>query len=180
MADDFKLTPPGDEVVIDRSYYVAAFMDEVPPHRPTLEAAATFLLKGGESQEDFAEQAKPTGPLAADGDIIELDVLDLYADRTAIRADDGTWSLEPPPPRGAHFFAIRFAPGYGWSADEILSDNPTDDELAAAADGDDIIQNIATGITRTEYRRFRVTGDTATLEPLTPEEEAAHTAKADA
>lgn len=106
------------EAILERRYYVSEYSDEVPPHQSTLEGAASFLLtgKGYEDEEGafYAEQA----PLAVEGDVVALDVLELYANRLAFRGENG-WELSPPAPDDAEFFAVRFGPTGGWDAESM-------------------------------------------------------------
>lgn len=158
------------EEIVQRYYYITEFNDEMPPHRPTLEGAAFFLLHGKaypeETEAFFAERA----PLAADGDVIQLDVLELFADRVAIR-DGESWRLAPPPPDGAEFFAVRYGASAGWDIDGMggsLSDIAECLNECLNEDGGDG-QYVAVGRHAEVKAVFRVIDGAPSLEVLSAE-----------
>lgn len=144
-------------------YYLTAYTDEMCPHAPNLEAAAWFLQYGCEKPEDPSSGpiAAAGTPLARPGDIVELDVLRMHADRTARRDfnaeenEDGSgarswqeWRIFPPFPRDANFIAARWFEGQGWDSDTIADPRNTIDLtswLDTVGDDVDVIEHIAVG-----------------------------------
>lgn len=109
------------EAVVRTLYWLSKWVDETSPHEPTLPAAAEFLRDGCSEFWPVANGA-PGTPLATDGETVEVHTLDLFANRVAIRVEDDLgegWSLTPPPPPEADFFAIRYGHDGGWDAECI-------------------------------------------------------------
>lgn len=144
-------------------YYVTNYNDEMPPHEPTLECAAFFLQTGRYSPDVPADPENETeweAPLAAPGDIIELDTLTVYSDAVAtFYVDDAArgWRFDPPIPDDADFGAIRHGEGMGWSVDSVF--NPTGngaaDMMSEWADGEtDAVEYVVFGRTGNARARF--------------------------
>lgn len=155
------------EAIIETRYYLTAWTDEVIVHKPTL-AGAADLLRLGHSAHWTVEGGAPGEPMAADGDIVDLDTLELYANRVAVRETvDGAevWALHPPAPADADFLAVRMGPSGGWSPEDIV---PNLAGLSDILEPDDAGAIIAVGRHGDLRARFRLEGDTARLEPLPP------------
>lgn len=164
------------EPITERLYYLTEFMDEVLSHNPSLEGAAYFLLHGRRDASD-TELSWGEPPLAKDGDIVDLDVVELWSDRKAVGTWDEEhewdgWLLEPPPPEGADFFAIRFAPGAGW---EFPHDtfSSLQDELNDG--GESEYHHIVVGRTSSVKATFRTIDGKPTLTVIEPAEDRAAT-----
>lgn len=100
----------------ERSIYIDDFTDEVLPCLPTLEGWAAWLSAPSEAwQRDRA---------ANDGEQFKASVVRWQDDIVATRAG-GEWNLSSPIPREATVVAVRFAPGLGWSAENIISGEDT-------------------------------------------------------
>lgn len=155
------------EAIVCRYYYIVEYVDEMPPHKPTLEGAAYFLLTGqsyeGEPDAYYAKSA----PLAKDGDVIELSVLERFADRTAIKGEDG-WRLVPEPPADADFVAIGYGPGMGWG--ESMGGSVKDIAADLDEDGDAEVADIVVARDASAKAVFRLIDGKPSLELLTAKE----------
>jgi hypothetical protein len=149
-------------------YYVSKYNDEVPPHEPTLEAAAKFLHTGcGEDGDFYADQA----PLAKPGDIIELSTLAIFFDTEARLVEDGAggevWTFAPAIPPDADFAAIRFCRDAGWTGDDIFNPHGTDRDIAEMMESQDTdgdtVEHIAIGRTGTARARYDLIDGTPVL-----------------
>lgn len=144
------------EPIVDRSFTVREFMDEMPPHGPTLADAANFLLHG--PTEVFGEWTGPAPPFAKDGDTVELHVLEFYADRHALRNHDGSWRIEPAIPADATIIAVRYGPGMGWNPEHIAGDVADLQNIIHSLEesGDTILEDIAVARSRDINAIFHV------------------------
>lgn len=95
-----------------RCYYLSDFSDESCPCEPTLEGWAEWLAKPSEEWGRAAPEA--------DGKTFTAYVLRFQEDVIAT-PKDGEWRLSRDI-AGLDFLAVRFGPGLGWSADDIVSD----------------------------------------------------------
>lgn len=154
-----------NEAIIERYFYISEFNDEMPPHLPTLEGAACFLLTGKGYPDEVDAYYAARAPLAKDGDVVVLDVLELFANRVAIR-DNDAWRLEPSPPEGAEFFAVRYGPAAGWDI-EGMGGSLSDIAGALDEDGGDG-QYVAVGRHGEAKAVFRVIDGSPSLELIQP------------
>ena len=116
-------------------YHLTEYLDEIPPHKATLEDAAHFLQTGCFDRETTTpDDYWADGlPMAKPGDILEISTLTVLFDTTARRAklDDGAivWRLDDPLPPDCDFIAVRWRAGAGWSpvsiCDPLLVDLST-------------------------------------------------------
>jgi hypothetical protein len=112
-------------MIANPTYYPHDYSDEVLPQDladTSLQGWARWLGKGGD---------KP-GPDDDPDDFAGWET-DIPADGQEFRATETTWlddviarrrgdeiTFDPPLPEGFDFAAVRFGPGLGWSADDIL------------------------------------------------------------
>jgi hypothetical protein len=94
----------------DERFYLAAFSDEIIPCDGTLQGWADWLAK----PDPEWQRAVPV----ANGERFVATVLKFDADIVATRGADGwTFSRQVD---GPAFLAVRFGPGLGWDADNIV------------------------------------------------------------
>lgn len=118
-------------------YYIEDFSDEVVPCDCTPEGWAEWLSKPDEGWERY-EPAK-------DGERFKADVTRYGDDIVVSLRSDGIPALSFRPER-ASFFALRFGPGLGWDAENIIGYSLDDldgwlidpDNLRSLDDGDHI------------------------------------------
>lgn len=97
-------TKPGE-----RSYFLNDFSDEVVPCDPTLEGWAAWLAK---PHLDW--------PLPGYGDGATFDGMAMvFEEDVVMTRRGGEWHFSREPEAG-RFLAVRFAPGMGWTADDIV------------------------------------------------------------
>jgi hypothetical protein len=92
-------------------YYIDDYSDEVVPCDCTLDGWSNWLSKPDPDWNRDAA-ARPGDRFAASVMRLEEDVIATFV--------DGEWGLDRDPSH-ADFLAIRFGPGLGWSADDIVS-----------------------------------------------------------
>lgn len=123
----------------DTVYYVDDYSDEIMPAGPTLQSWADFLADptGGDSGWEHE--------VPADGTMFAVSALRFAEDVIASRDASGEWSFSREVPDDASLVAVRFGPGLGWDAENIVCPEPArnhheamidflDDELNNAGD----------------------------------------------
>lgn len=161
------------EPIVERLFYLSEWEDEAVIHTPTLEGAASFLQLGKASPDCLVEgdgEWPGPGPLAREGETVELSVIELFANRVSERRrfDDGLpplWALVPTPPPEADFFVPRYGERGGWDADQIFS-SPGDLNTAdmCPLDEDDDGVWIACGRQTSAKAVFRIVDGRGVLE----------------
>lgn len=135
-------------------YHITEYLDEIPPHKGTLEDAAHFLQTGCFDRETKEPEEYWKGPLpmAKPGDIIGLSTLTVLFDTTARRRtlddDARVWEFDQELPEDCDFIANRYGPGLGWPVDTIASPGYTllnthlNEVSETYWDGEDVIEDI--------------------------------------
>lgn len=141
----------------DRSYYLTDFADEVSPvNDATLPSWAAWLSK---PDADWGRDAA-----TSDGATFAASVTRWLPDIIATRSADG-WTLSRDP-AGLDFAAVRFGPGLGWNAENILDECSRDAFLAWFRENDaicDDVEYIAAGISEPDVLLTYRAGPPATL-----------------
>lgn len=145
----------------DRRYYLDDFCDEIMPADGTLDDWARWL-----SEPDRQWGRKEA---AADGAVFVASVIRFEADIVARRSPDG-WTFDREP-GDASLVAVRFGPGLGWQADNIVypSDGRTMGEALREwfdendADCDDV-EHVAIGFDEPKVSlTFRASGPSLSI-----------------
>lgn len=97
----------------ERTFYLSDFLDETMPCDGTLEGWARWLSR---PDEDWGR-----GAPADEGQVFDGSAFRWHEDIIATR-EGGLWSLSREPGE-TQFIAVRFGPGMGWSADNIVTEN---------------------------------------------------------
>lgn len=137
-------TKPGE-----RSYFLNDFSDEVAPCDPTLEGWASWLY----SEDDDCERITRIDGATYTGMAM------LFEEDVVMTLRGGAWHFSREPEAG-RFLAVRFAPGKGWTADDIVfcgeSGNGCDALRAWAAELDITeegwIEHVACAVIETGWR----------------------------
>ncbi|MDP3550641.1 MAG: hypothetical protein Q8R81_09610 [Novosphingobium sp.] len=98
-----------------RSFFLNDFSDETVPCEPTLEGWAQWLAEP--DLDDGYWQGDAEFPI--DGSAYKSSAI-LWSEDIIARKNDGRWTLSRPIHPEETFFAVRFGPGAGWDADNII------------------------------------------------------------